>query len=558
MATDHADNTATVSRTRGIVFRYVLLVATLSALASLGLLLANVAVDAFAPFSADPSWYLVYLCTLVLPTLLVGWVLRRHELLVGGIEALFVPIGGLFGAGALFLLFEVLPFNVWFAWAVGIAVPLAIWLLSSVAGTSGRLRAGLTLIFGGVSLFGLPLVDVSTTGVLGPLVMGLPAYIQLKVYSIPNYYLTYLLTLALPVALLVGHQIRKRESFNAGLAATGLVAIASLSVLFQTVVYTYVALVLVVTVLVPAAWYWYTQWRDRPDDRLQFAFPATVLIGAGLGRLAIWALSISGPNSWVDLQFLQDAPTRYAESAGLNPALVGSLLLMVVVIATAFPLGVGAAVYLEEYAPDNGFTRLIQLNISNLAGVPSVVYGLLGLGLFINLGGMSGETISLFGRTITLSGMPTGSVLVGGLAISLLILPIVIISSQEAIRSVPDSLRQASFGMGATRWQTVKHVVLPRSIPGILTGTILAVGRAVGETAPLIMVLAASYSSSPPGGLLDKATALPLQVYSWAFEPDPAFRHGVLAAGVVVMIVVLLVINSIAIIVRNKYEARQQ
>ncbi len=558
MATEHADTTTAVSRTRGVVFRYVLLVATLSALASLGLLLANVAVDAFDPLSADPSWYLIYLCTLVVPSLLVGWGLRRHELLVGGIEALFVPIGGLFGAGALFLLFEVIPFNVWFAWAVGIAVPAAIWLLTTIAGTSGRVRAGLTLGVGAVALIGLPLPGVSTTGAVGLLTMGVPAYIQRRVYTIPNYYLTYLLTLAVPIALLVGHQLRKRVSFTAGLTGTGLVVIASLAVLFQTVVYTYVALVLVLLVLVPTAWYCYTQWHDHPADRLQFAFPVTVLIGAGLGRIAVWVLSISGPNSWVDLQFLQDAPTRYAESAGLNPALVGSLLLMVVVIATSFPLGVGAAVYLEEYAPDNGFTRLIQLNISNLAGVPSVVYGLLGLGLFINLGGMSGESISLFGQTITLQGMPTGSVLVGGMAISLLILPIVIISSQEAIRSVPESLRQASFGMGATRWQTVKHVVLPRSVPGILTGTILAVGRAVGETAPLIMVLAASYSSSPPAGLLDKATALPLQVYSWAFEPDPAFRHGVLAAGVVVMIVVLLVINSIAIIVRNKYEAKQQ
>ena len=210
---------------------------------------------------------------------------------------------------------------------------------------------------------------------------------------------------------------------------------------------------------------------------------------------------------------------------------------MVTVAALSFPIGVGAALYLEEYAPDNRYTRFIDVNISNLAGVPSVVYGLLGLGLFV-----------------TRLGQPSGTILVGGATLALLILPIVIISAQEALRAVPDSLRQASFGMGATRWQTVRGVVLPRALPGILTGTILALGRAIGETAPLIMIGAVATKYTPPSGLLDTLTAMPLQIYTWAFLPSEEFRYGVVAAGVVTLLIVLLSMNSIAILVRNKYQ----
>jgi len=177
------------------------------------------------------------------------------------------------------------------------------------------------------------------------------------------------------------------------------------------------------------------------------------------------------------------------------------------------------------------------VNISNLAGVPSVVYGLLGLGIFINFAGLA-----------------TGSLLVGGMTLALLILPIVVISAQEAIRSVPDSMRQASYGMGATRWQTIRNVVLPRAMPGILTGTILALGRAIGETAPLLMIGAPAIAPVP-SGLLAKVAAMPMQVFTWAsLYAKPAFYTTALAAGVVVMLVVLLTMNSIAIVLRNKYE----
>jgi phosphate transport system permease protein len=209
----------------------------------------------------------------------------------------------------------------------------------------------------------------------------------------------------------------------------------------------------------------------------------------------------------------------------------------VTVAAFAFPVGVGAAVYLEEYAPDNRVTRVIDVNISNLAGVPSVVYGLLGLGLFVNL-----------------LGLGFGTVVVASITLSLLILPIVVISAQEAIRSVPDDMRQASYGMGATRWQTTKNVVLPEAMPGILTGTILSLGRAIGETAPLIMIGAPTTNFSPPTALFDRVSAMPMQIYAWSSSAKPEFQYGVMAAGVVVLLVVLIGMNATAILIRNRYE----
>lgn len=546
-----------VSRTRGVVFRYVLLIATLSALVSLGVLLANVTFDAIRPFSADPGWYATYLVAFLVPSVLAGLYARNRDALAVGVEGLFVPIAGLFGAGTLFLLFEAIAFHVWFAWAAGIAVLAAVYFGCVRSGLNLRARTIAVLVAGWIALFGVPVPGLANVpdpvSGLALLALGVPEYIQFHVTPIPNRYLTHLLTLALPAAVYVGRRVSHNESRRAGLIAGGLVVAAALSVVFQ-VMPPGMVLIPVLTVAVPTVYYIVMTIRHRPDVRVGLVFPAVIVGGALVGHQLTGMFGVQGPTAWLDMAFLTSAPTGVPETTGLHPALVGSLLLMVVVIASAFPLGVGAAVYLEEYAPDTWYTRFIQLNISNLAGVPSVVYGLLGLGLFIDLGGLNGQTVTIAGVTITLSGLPTGSLLAGGLAISLLILPIVIISSQEAIRSVPDSLRQASFGMGATQWQTVRNVVLPRAIPGVLTGTILAVGRAVGETAPLIMVLAADFKATPPTSLFDKTSALPLQVYNWAFLPDEAFRHGVLAAGVVTMIVVLLSINSIAIVVRNKYE----
>lgn len=555
MATE-TDRTSTtgfgqVSRTRGVLFRYLLLVATLSGIVSLGVLLVKTTIDATQLFSAEAMWYLTYLVTLVVPSALVGWYLRsrNRQALMVGIWGFLVPTGGLFAAGTLALLFDVIPFLVWFAWAAGVTVLGIAYVSHRIVrpDASLRERTVIGLVIGFVSLFGIPTV-----------VPGIPGYIQFHVTPIPNRFSTILLTLALPAAAVVGWQVsRVEENRRAGLVAGALIMVASLSVVFQIILAPGNALLLMLTVGVPTGYYAVMTIRHRPDVRIGLLLSAVVIGGILLGTLVVSVFGLHSPESWLDWQFLTSFPTGVAETTGLYPALVGSVLLMFVIIIMTFPLGVGAAVYLEEYAPENRYTRFIRVNIANLAGVPSVVYGLLALGLFINLGGLSGEPFTVAGFTFQLMGLPTGSLVAGGLAISLLILPIVIISSQEAIRSVPDSLREASYGMGATRWQTIRNVVLPRAIPGILTGTILAIGRAVGETAPLIMVLVPTFVSSIPTGLFDKTGALPLRVYHWSFVPDNTFRHGVVAAGVVVMLVVLLVINSIAIIVRNRYQREQ-
>lgn len=538
---------AHVSRTRGIVFHTLLLAGTLFGLVSLGALLLTVTGDAFGVYAAGIEWYLAVVLVVGVPSTLVGGHLYYHNrpAFSTGVRGLLVPIAGLFAGGTILLLFDVIPFYVWFAWVAGVSVPIPFIIahrhLRSDAGIGERISV--VLVTGFLSLFGVP-----------GLIIGIPEFIQFHVNPIPNRYLTFLVTLGLPVAAVIGHRLSKRETQQAGLSAGLLVVIASLSVLLQPILEPSNALLLVLTIAVPTGSYVGTTIRHHPERRIGLGFPAVILGSIVLASVVVTQLGLGGPDPWLDWQFLTSFPMSRPEVSGIYPALVGSLLLMLVVIVTSFPIGVGAAVYLEEYAPDNRFTELIQITIANLAGVPSVVYGLLGLGLFIKLGGLNGQQITIGGFTVRLMGLPTGSLLAGGFALSLLILPIVIISSREAIRAVPDSLRQASYGMGATRWQTVRNVVLPRSIPGILTGTILAVGRAVGETAPLIMVLSPEFVNSLPSNVLDKTSAMPLQVYHWAFEPDPGFRYGALAAGVVTMVVVLVVINSIAIAVRNNYQ----
>jgi phosphate transport system permease protein len=215
-------------------------------------------------------------------------------------------------------------------------------------------------------------------------------------------------------------------------------------------------------------------------------------------------------------------------------ALYGTLWVISLTILIAFPIGVGAAIYLEEYAPKNRWTRILQVNISNLAGVPSVVYGLLGLGVFVELMNI--------GRVV----------LAGALTMALLSLPVIIIAGQEALRAVPLSLRQAAYGVGATRWQVVRHHVLPAAMPGILTGTILSISRAIGETAPLLVVGAALFLTSKPSGVFDSYSALPIQIYQWTSRPQEEFRV-VAAAGIIVLLIMLLLMNSIAIVLRQRF-----
>ncbi|WP_114578057.1 phosphate ABC transporter permease PstA [Saliphagus sp. LR7] len=272
------------------------------------------------------------------------------------------------------------------------------------------------------------------------------------------------------------------------------------------------------------------------DVAFEYLTLAATLVGiVALGILFVYVTRDAV--GWLDWQFLTSPPHPNPYEAGFYPALVGSIFLMIVIALVTFPLGVGAAVYLEEYAGDGPVERFVRINIANLAGVPSVVYGLLGLGLFV-----------------TLLDIGYGTLLVAGFTVSLLVLPIVIISAREAIRAVPDSRRQASYGMGATKWQTIRNVVLPEALPGIMTGTILALGRAIGETAPLIMIGAPTTVFGVPNSLFSKISAMPMQIYTWASYPDTAFQYGVVAAASVTLLVVLLSINSAAILVRNRYQ----
>lgn len=264
--------------------------------------------------------------------------------------------------------------------------------------------------------------------------------------------------------------------------------------------------------------------------------------------------------SWVSWEFLTSPMDSTPALAGVRTAVLGSLWVMLITFLVAFPLGVGAAIYLEEYASETRndtlrrINAIIQTNINNLAGVPSIIYGMLGLAVFVRAmaGLTSGQIFGFGGDADTANGR---TILSAGLTLALLILPIMIINAQEAIRAVPRSLRQASFGLGATRWQTIWNHVLPNALPGILTGTILGMSRAVGETAPLIVVGASTFIVTDPDGPFSKFTALPILIYNWTARPDDQFRNAA-AAGIVILLIVLLSMNAAAIILRNRFQRR--
>lgn len=260
----------------------------------------------------------------------------------------------------------------------------------------------------------------------------------------------------------------------------------------------------------------------------------------GFGILALLVLVIDIlikgiPN--LDWQFLTSFPSGRPEKAGIKAGMFGSIWMIVLTAPISLFLGVSTALYLEEYAKKNWLTRLIQTNIANLAGVPSIVYGILGLALFV--------------RFFQLG----SSVLAGSLTMALLIMPIVVVSAQEAIRAVPQSLRQGSYALGASKWQTIRRIVLPASAPGILTGMILSLSRAIGETAPLVIIGAYVYVKFVPSSPMDKFTVLPIQIYNWVSQPKEAFQD-LAASGIIVLLIVLLTMNALAILLRNKYQKR--
>lgn len=278
--------------------------------------------------------------------------------------------------------------------------------------------------------------------------------------------------------------------------------------------------------------------RLLTNNLAKFSFLLATLFGLVILVILIYRV-VAQSLGWIDLDFIMNRLSTDPERAGIMGAIMGTLWLMLVVAPVTMIIGVGTAIYLEEYAKKGRLQSFIQTNISNLAGVPSVVFGILGLTVFV--------------RALDLGSV----VLAGGLTMALLVLPVVVVASQEAIRAVPQFLREASFGMGATKWQTVKTVVLPASIPGILTGVILALSRAIGETAPLVVIGIPALLIPLPDGILDKFTILPVQIYYWTTDSALVAEYANLAAAtIVILLIVLFAMNSIAIIIRNKFQKR--
>ena len=259
--------------------------------------------------------------------------------------------------------------------------------------------------------------------------------------------------------------------------------------------------------------------------------------------------------SWINAQFFVSDQSADPLHAGIRTALLGSLWIILITFLFAFPIGVGAAIYLQEYAEDNRLNRMLQLNIFNLSAVPSIIYGLLGLAVFVRA--MQSVTSGSMFSYITDTTANGRTILSGGLTLGLLVLPIIIINTQEALKAVPASLRMSSYGIGATKWQTIWYQVLPASGERILTGTILALSRALGETAPLVVIGASTFISVDPSGIFSKFTTLPIQIYQWSARPQGAYRN-LGAAAIISLLILLMVMNSLAIYTRDKLSKKKR
>ncbi|MBD2509907.1 phosphate ABC transporter permease PstA [Nostoc sp. ATCC 53789] len=276
--------------------------------------------------------------------------------------------------------------------------------------------------------------------------------------------------------------------------------------------------------------------RETLGKVFEVLFLLGLLIGLFVLALLLFDIFKDGLGRFLTPGFLTETPSRFPDQGGIRPAIISSVLLGTVVILVTVPIGVGAALYLEEYAPKAWWTAIIEINISNLAGVPSIVYGLLGLGVFNYLLGFGPALIS------------------GALTLSLLSLPVIIVTSREAIRAVPDSLRNASYGLGVTKWRTISSHVLPYAIPGILTGVIISVSRAIGDAASLIVVGAVGFLTFDPG-LFQRFMALPIQIYSYITRPEPGFADAA-AATIIALLLLILVLNGVAIYIRQRFSIR--
>ncbi|AKH97237.1 phosphate ABC transporter permease PstA [Halanaeroarchaeum sulfurireducens] len=519
-----------IARLKGQLFEVSLIAATLVGILSLVLLFAQITVDAVGPFAASPQWFVVYLGTVVTPTAVYTlYVRKRPAARDANARAFTAAFGGTVLALAAFVVIDALsPYDVLIYAAFATVPPVLVWAV-------GR-RTGATTYIG-------PSIPLS---IVGGLAFGAVSYAGLRPFvGVLAQWIAYLLLITVPVAMVVGGWTARRRSNRQGLLAAAvvlagalLIAVAGIAVDIEPSFW----IVLFSAGVVPFGYVAVDEIAIKREGTVGVLGPLVVLGGVLVGVAIERTLAIRGPDGYLTPTLLTNSwDGLTASNAGVYPQIVGSIIIVGFMAIMAFPIGAGAAIYLEEYAPSTGLggwlATVLEVNISNLAGVPSVVYGLLGLALFRNALG--------FGPGLVVSAAAT---------LGLLILPIVVVSAQEAIRSVPDSLRQASYGMGASRWQTLREVVIPESIPGILTGTILALGRAIGETAPLVIIAVATTTYSPPSGLFDGATALPLQIFASASNARPAFRTGVVAATAVVLLALMLTMNAIAIVMRNRYE----
>jgi phosphate transport system permease protein len=278
------------------------------------------------------------------------------------------------------------------------------------------------------------------------------------------------------------------------------------------------------------------KYYDYQDKIFKYFALACTLFGVAALGLLLYNVLSTGLGR-IDWDFIIDGPSRRAASAGIFTALIGTLWIMVITAVIAFPIGISAAIYLEEYAKKSRLANILEINISNLAGVPSIIYGLLGL--------------ELFARMMNLG----GSILTGSLTLALLILPIIIVSTREALKTVPYAIREASYALGATKWQTIWNQVLPASISGIFTGVILALSRAMGETAPLIVIGAFTFVSSAPTGIMDGFTVLPIQIFNWVSRPQQAFSVNA-AAAIIVLLSITFIMNGIAVYLRHRWQKK--
>lgn len=520
-------------RLKGQLFEVLLAGSTLVGLAALGALFVYISLDALGLTSAAPSWYLLYFTTLVLPVSAYTLYVRRRPPAAAINAKAFAVVFGTLVVGlilyaapaalgphdvAIFLLFGTLP-------------PIAV--------------LGYAKTYGETHLTG-PAIPVS-------IILGIASAFALYDVLVPLFtsllgWVWYLVIVTLPVAVLIGMVADRRWSRRAAIGAAGSVVGGTLAALGGALALGQnpsLWVVLTSAFVAPVVFVYADTVRTQETGRIGLLGPFIVVGGILLGATLEAQLGVTGLDSYLTPTLLLDSWSDFrAEQAGVYPQIIGSIMIIGLMGILSFPVGIGAAIYLEEYASSTGWrgklATALDVNISNLAGVPSVVYGLLGLALFRQA-----------------LGLQPGILLAAAVTLGLLCLPIVIVASQEALRSVPDEYRQGSYGMGASRWQTLRNVVLPEAVPGILTGTILALGRAIGETAPLVMIGVATTRFSPPDGLFSGATALPLQIYAATGNSDPEYRVGVVAAAAIVLLVLMLIMNATAILIRNRYETNR-